>query len=113
MSALIHADSPAAFDTEVLQSTVPVVVDFWAAWCGPCRMVAPELEALAADRSDLKVVKVDVDANPGVASQYGIQGIPTIALFRDGRLVAASVGAKPRRAIEADLGLGVPAGGRS
>ena len=105
MSVLIHADDPQAFDAEVLRSTVPVVVDFWAAWCGPCRMVAPELEAMAADRSDVKVVKVDVEANPTVAARYGIRGIPTIALFRDGEQVAASVGAKPRRAIEADLGL--------
>ena len=109
MPAVVHADDLATFDAEVLQAAVPVVVDFWAAWCGPCRVIAPELEALAAERSDLKVVKVDVDANPHVAGRYGIQSIPTVALFRDGRPASVSVGAKPRRALEAALGIAVGA----
>lgn len=109
MTTVVHADDQAGFEREVLKATVPVVVDFWAEWCAPCRALGPELEALAAEHGDsLKVVKVDVDANQAVAARYGIQSIPTVALFRDGRPVASSVGAKPRRVIEAELGLSQP-----
>lgn len=102
----LEANDTSTFDNTVLHADRPVVVDFWAPWCGPCRLVAPELDALASAHGDrLRVVKVNVDANPTVALRYGIQGIPTIGLFRGGKLVATSVGAKPRRAIEADLGI--------
>ena len=104
MADITHADD-SNFAAEVLDADKPVIVDFWAEWCGPCRMVTPELEALADDRDDLKVVKVDVDAAPKTAASYRIQGIPTLALFKDGKLEAQSVGAKPRAAIESDLGL--------
>ena len=106
MTTVVKADDQASFQHEVLDSTVPVVVDFWAAWCGPCRSVAPEVEALAEQYGTaIKVVKVDVDANQAVAGRYGIRGIPTIGLFEDGKLTGQVVGARPRHAIEAELGL--------
>jgi thioredoxin 1 len=106
MATLTKADDQASFQREVLDSPVPVVVDFWAAWCGPCRAVAPEVEALAEKYGEaIKVVKVDVDANQGVAVRYGIRGIPTIGLFEGGRLTKEAIGARPRHAIELELGL--------
>ncbi|MBI5087357.1 MAG: thioredoxin [Actinobacteria bacterium] len=106
MSTVTTADDQASFQREVLDSTVPVVVDFWAAWCGPCRAVAPEIEALAGEYGDaIKVVKVDVDANQAVAARYGIRGIPTIGLFERGSLTKQVVGARPRHAIESGLEL--------
>jgi thioredoxin 2 len=85
----------------VLDTTVPVVVDLWAPWCGPCRMVAPILEQLAAERAgQLKIVKVNVDELPGVSARYGVQGIPTLLLLRHGHEVARQVGAAPRHALE-------------
>ncbi len=105
MPAIAHVQEN-TFGAEVLASPTPVVVDFWAPWCGPCRMVAPELEALAVAHGDaVKVVKVNIDDAPALATGYGIMGVPTIALFKGGEMVAQSVGAKPRARIEADLGL--------
>jgi thioredoxin 2 len=85
-------------------SSLPVVVDFWAAWCGPCRMISPVLEDLAGRHAGrLKVVKVDVDANPGLAAQFAAQSIPLLVVIRDGREVDRIVGALPRAALEQRL----------
>jgi thioredoxin 1 len=94
-----------AFDTEVLKSEQPVIVDFWAEWCGPCHAVAPVLEQIADERDDLRLVKVNIDEEPALAQRYGVMSIPTILLFKDGEPAAAAIGAQPRKMLERSLGL--------
>ena len=96
----------ATFEAEVLKSDKPVIVDFWAEWCGPCHAVAPVLDKIAEERAgEIKLVKVNIDEQQGLASRYGIASIPTMILFRDGEPAAAAIGAKPKGALERDLGL--------
>ncbi len=90
---IVHA-TDASFETEVLQSGLPVLVDFWAAWCGPCKMIAPVLDEIANEYAGkLKVVKVDVDENRDSPAKYGVRGIPTLLVFKGGKLEATKVGA--------------------
>jgi thioredoxin 1 len=98
-----------SFEQEVLQSETPVVVDFWAEWCGPCHAVAPVLDRIVEERNgDLKLVKVNIDEQPGLAARYGVQSIPTMILFKGGQPAAAAIGAQPKSALERSLGLVSP-----
>ena len=97
MAGNVHAISGANFDAEVLKNQQPVLVDFWASWCGPCRMVAPVVEELAVEyEGKLKVVKVNIDEEMSIARDYRVVSIPTLMMFKDGRLVDKTVGALPK-----------------
>ncbi len=100
------AVTESTFEDEVTKSDKPVLVDFWAEWCGPCHAISPVLDRIAEERPDeLKVVKVNIDEERGLAERYGIASIPTMILFRDGEPAAAAIGAQPKSAIERSLGL--------
>jgi thioredoxin 1 len=93
----------ATFDVEVLESETPVVVDFWAPWCGPCRVVSPILEELHNERDDLRVVKVNVDENQAIAARYEILSIPTMILFKNGQIAQKVIGALPKARLVAEF----------
>jgi len=101
--SLVHI-TDAEFETEVLQSGVPVLVDFWAEWCGPCKAIAPVLDELAGDYAGkLQIAKLDVDANPQVAQRFNVRSIPTLILFKDGEVGAQHVGATSKQQLKSFL----------
>jgi thioredoxin 1 len=101
---MANAVTEATFEQEVLQSGEPVLVDFWAEWCGPCHAVSPVLDKIAEERN-LKLVKVNIDENQELAMRYGVQSIPNMILFENGEPKASAIGAQPKGALERSLGL--------
>lgn len=97
MGNATHHATDSTFEAEVLKSDTPVLVDFWAEWCGPCRALAPTLDAIAAEKAGkLKIVKVNVDESPNAPAKYGVRSIPALFLFKDGQVVGQTVGAQPK-----------------
>ncbi|MFE6842099.1 thioredoxin [Streptomyces sp. NPDC057686] len=103
MAGTLKNVTDADFDEVVLKSDKPVLVDFWAEWCGPCRQIAPSLEAIAAEHGEIEIVKLNIDQNPATAAKYGVMSIPTLNVYQGGEVVKTLVGAKPKAAILRDL----------
>ena len=99
MSKVLHINDN-DFEQEVIKSDIPVLVDFWATWCGPCKMIAPSLEELSEEMPEVKFVKVDIDKNGVYAAQLGIMSIPTLLIYKDGEVVGKQIGAMPKDAIK-------------
>ncbi len=109
MAGTLNEVTDANFQAEVIESEKPVLVDFWAPWCGPCRVVGPVLEEIASEREDLRIVKLNVDENQQTAAAFQVLSIPTMILFKGGAAVKTVVGAYPKRKIEAELDGVLPA----
>jgi thioredoxin 1 len=99
----INEVTDANFQAEVLESDTPVLVDFWAPWCGPCRVIAPHLEELNAEQENLRVVKLNVDENPATAAKYSVMSIPTLIVFKQGQIAKQIVGALPKKRLEQEI----------
>ena len=100
--SVIHINK-SNFQNEVLNSEKPILLDFWASWCGPCRMVSPIVDEIAAERSDIKVCKINVDEQPELAARFGVMSIPTLVVMRNGKVINQAVGARPKAQILAML----------
>ena len=103
MAGTLNDVTDTTFQAEVLEADRPVLVDFWAPWCGPCRVVAPVLEEIAGERPDLRIVKLNVDENQQTAARYDVLSIPTMILFRNGEVAKKVIGAYPKKRLEAEL----------